>query len=73
MKGRPMHIHLKDDAVPVKITTARKVPIHWLESSHKAMEHLIPQDVLQVEEDPTDWNVHQASSCRKGPQMREKP
>ena len=50
-----MTIHLKEGAIPTKITTARKTPIHWLEPAKDAVDKLIKQDVLQVESDPTQW------------------
>ena len=71
MKGQPMHIHLKDNAVPTKITTARKTPIHWLGPSSQAIERLIQQDILQVETDPTEWIAPGFFVPKGSPEERE--
>ena len=55
MTGPDMTIHLKENAIPTKITTACKTPIHWLEPAQDAVDKLITQDVLQVETEPTQW------------------
>ena len=55
MAGPEMTIHLMEGAIPTKVTTARKTPIHWLESANDAINKLIDQDVLQVEKGPMEW------------------
>lgn len=55
MKGPPMKINLKPDAIPVKITRARQVPLHWQKEAQEVIDVLLKQGVLEVVEGVTEW------------------
>jgi len=50
-----MHIHLKDKAVPTRISTARQVPLRFQEAADSTLLDLIASGVVVRENEPTDW------------------
>ena len=57
MQGTPMKIHLRRDTKvePIRILTARKIPIHHEEEANKEMDKLINQKILEKVDHPTEW------------------
>ena len=57
MKGPPMHIQLKENAIPYKITTARKTPRHWQQAADTIVNELLRKNVLARVDHPTEWTA----------------
>ena len=57
MEGKAMHIHLKEGAVPYKILTARKTPVHWMKEADKIVEEFIQKKIIKRVEEPTPWTA----------------
>jgi len=55
IKGKPVKIHLKDDAKPKRILTTRKIPAHHEEEAKRIIDQLIKDDVIAKLDTPTDW------------------
>ena len=55
MKAPPMKIHLKDNAKPFRITTARQVPLRFKEESDKEVQSYIEKGVFVKVMEPTPW------------------
>ena len=52
---KPMLINLKDNAKPLKVMAARRVPKRYKEPAEAAIEDLIEKGVLQRVSEVTDW------------------
>ena len=55
MKGGPMTITLKENAVPHHIYTARSIPKHLQSSANKLISDLTKKDVIVKVNEPTEW------------------
>ena len=55
MRCSPMSISLENDAVPICVTTARRVPKHYEPESKKTIAELIEQKVIAPVNEPTTW------------------
>ncbi len=55
MKGNPIHIHLKDGAIPYQVNGPRPIPIPLRRGAKKLIEEMIEQDILEEVNEPTDW------------------
>ena len=55
MKAPPMKIHLKDNAKPFRISTARQVPLRFKEESDKEVQSYIEKGVIVKVTEPTNW------------------
>ena len=55
MKCAPMSITLQDDAIPICVTTARRVPKHYEQESKKTITELIKRKVIAPVNEPTAW------------------
>ena len=55
MNCDPMSIRLQPDAVPICVTTARRVPKHFKSESKKTITELIERKVITPVEEPTKW------------------
>ena len=55
MKAPPMKIHLKDNAKPFRISTARQVPLRFKEESDKEVQSYIDKGVIVKVTEPTTW------------------
>ena len=55
MNVETMHIHLKDKAVPTRISTARQVPLCFQAAADSTLRDLLTSGVVVRENDPTDW------------------
>lgn len=64
MKGEPMVIALREDAVPTRITCPRPVPLPMREAAKKLLDDLESRGVIKRVTDPTDW-VHPLTFVRK--------
>ena len=51
----PMHISLKGEATPKKVTTARRVPLRYEEEADKTIKELIKKGVITPMNQTTDW------------------
>ncbi len=57
MTGETMHISLEENAVPFKVTTARKLPHAAREDIKKQLEDMVKQLIIAPVNHPTKW-VH---------------
>ena len=58
MKGDPMVIHLDREAAnykPLRVMTARPVPLHFKDSAKATLDELIENGVLERVTKPTEW------------------
>ena len=51
----PMRIHLKDDAIPKKVTTARRVPLRYEAEANRTVQKLIKRKVIAPVSKTTEW------------------
>ena len=52
---KPMRIHLKDGAVPRKVTSARRVPLCYEKEAEKTVQELVKKGVIVPANHTTDW------------------
>ena len=57
MTGSPATIELTKDAIPVKVTNPRPIPIPLREDVKKLLDYLVAKGVIELVSEPTDW-VH---------------
>ena len=57
MKAPPMKIHLKDNAKPFRISTARQVPLRFKEESDKEVQSFIDKGVIVKVTEPTTYRT----------------
>ena len=57
MKAPPMKIHLKDNAKPFRISTARQVPLRFKEESDKKVQSFIDKGVIVKVTEPTTYRT----------------
>ena len=55
MNSDPMYITLQTDAIPICVTTARRVPKHYGPESKKTLTELIERKVITPVDEPTTW------------------
>ena len=56
MVGRPMRIHLKEDAVPIAIHTSRQIPFAFQQQVKDELESMTRQRIIGPAGDaPSDW------------------
>ena len=55
MKAPPMKIHLKSNAKPFRISTARQVPLRFKEEIDKEVQSYIDKGVIVKVTEPTTW------------------
>ena len=52
---KPMHIHLKEGAVPRKVTSARRVPLRYEKEAERTVDELVKKGVIVPANETTDW------------------
>ena len=56
MKTDPMHIYLKEtDELPLRISTARQIPIHFQSAAERCIRDLLNKGVIEKVDYPTGW------------------
>ena len=55
MSGTPVHIHLKENSRPFRISVARQIPLRFREPADKAIQQLLDNKVIARCDEPTDW------------------
>ena len=55
MAGPPMRIHLKEGAIPFRISTARQVPLRFQAEADKVIQDLLDKHVIERVSTPTEW------------------
>ena len=56
MSGPPMKIHIKDNAQPYAIHTARRIPVAYEQDVKQELEELVAQDIITSTGDtPSEW------------------
>ena len=54
--GPLMHIHLRPgEKRPFRITTARSIPLHWVEKAERCVNKLLSAKSIARQDTPTDW------------------
>ena len=61
---KPMHIHLKEGAVPRKVTSARRVTLRYEKQAEKTVNELVKKGVIVPANETTDWCVRRSSFPR---------
>ena len=52
---KPMHMHLKEGAVPRKVTSARRAPLRYKKEAEKTVNELDKKGVIVPANETTDW------------------
>ena len=52
---KPMRIHLKEGAVPRKVTSARRVPLRYEKEAEETVNELVKKGVIVPANETTDW------------------
>lgn len=57
IKGPPVKIHLEEgvDIKPLKVFTARQVPLHWQEEADRVVQEHLDAGIIERVTWPTDW------------------
>ena len=55
MAGPKMHIHLNPGARPVRVSTARPIPLRFQEEADKVIQDLLDKKVIARVTEPTEW------------------
>ena len=55
MKGKPMKILLRDEAVPVALTAPKSIPFAWKEKIKKQLDQMLQDKIIAEVTEPTDW------------------
>lgn len=57
LTGTPMKIHLQNDSTikPLKVLTARQIPLHWQAEAEKVIAQGIKNRIFTPVSTPTDW------------------
>ena len=57
MSGPPMKIHLRKDVKirPMKMTSARKIPLHMQKAADEAVQALLKAGVIEPVKEPSEW------------------
>ena len=55
MRAPAMKIHLKPNAKPLRISTARQVPLRFKEESEKEVQSYIDKGIIVKVTEPTTW------------------
>ena len=55
MAGKPVHIHVKPNALPFRISVARQIPLRFQELAEKSIQHLLDSKIITKCDTPTEW------------------
>ena len=55
MVGPPVHIHLRDNTVPFRISVARQIPLRFQEQADIAIQQLLDAKIIARCDTPTTW------------------
>ena len=55
IKGHSLKIKVRKDAEPVFTTSARAIPLHWLQEAKKIIHDLISNDIIEKVNEATEW------------------
>ena len=55
MKGKPMRILLRDDAVPIALTAPKSIPFAWKDNIKKQLDQMVKDKIIAEVAEPTDW------------------
>ena len=55
MTGKPVHIHVKPNAVPFRISVARQMPLRFQDLVEKSIQHLLDSKIITKCDTPTEW------------------
>lgn len=55
LKIKPIKIHLKDNAIPYSIATARRVSVPMLQKVKKELERMFRCRIIEEIKEPTEW------------------
>ena len=55
MHTDPVHIHLKDDAIPFCVSLGRQIPLCFREPENACIQELIKKKVIAPCHIPTEW------------------
>ena len=52
---KPMHIYVKEGAIPRKVMSVRRVPLRYEKEAEKTLNELIKKGVMIPANETTDW------------------
>ena len=55
MSGKPVHIHIKPNAIPFRISVARQIPLRFQDLAEKSIQHLLDSKIIAKCDTPTEW------------------
>ena len=55
MVGSPVHIHLKPNAVPFRISVARQIPLRFQAPAEQSIKQLLDARIITPCDTPTEW------------------
>ena len=55
MVGDPVHIHLKENTVPFRISVARQIPLRFQEPAEKSIRQLLDAKIITRCDTRTEW------------------
>ena len=55
VNGKPVHIHVKPNAVPFRILVARQIPLRFQDLAEKSIQHLLDSKIIAKCDTPTEW------------------
>ena len=55
MKGEPMRIELREDAIPYAVTAARSIPFAWKEQVKNKIKDMVDKNIITEVTKPTEW------------------
>ena len=55
MAGNPVHIHLKEHAIPYRISVARQIPLRFQDQANKTIKHLLDLTIIAKCGTPSAW------------------
>ena len=55
MKGKPMRILLREDAVPFALTAPRHIPFAWRDQVKSQLEEMVQKGIIKEVKEPTEW------------------
>jgi len=55
MKSEEVHLHLKPNATPFRVSAARQIPLRFRDPAEKCIKELLAKQVITPCHEPTEW------------------
>lgn len=70
VRGTPITISLKEDAVPYSVAVPRRIPFPLLPLVEKELERLVKADIIEAVTEPTEWCAPMVPVIKKSGAVR---